>query len=302
MASQQPRWRPGRVVIATLFVALGMLFLLNNFGLLAPGWWRDLWRLWPLLLVIIGAEIILSRMGGWGVALMVLLLVGVALVVGLLLSVVPRYSGGGITRATEHWVEPLGDLKSAELAIDVGAGTFDIAALPPSATELIDADLTYERAALFSDSSPSKSVRRSGAAGRLRIGGANGANFWDVRLSPAIEWDIKVNAGAVRSQLDLSQLLVKSLELKVGASDVTVRFPANAGYTRARLEGGASNLSLYLPPAVAATIYIDSPLSSLDVDEGRFVRRNGYYSSGDPAAPNRLELSLNTGVSHVSIR
>lgn len=300
MASQRPRRRPGQVVMATLFVVLGALFLLSNFGLLPPDWWRDLWRLWPLLLILIGAEIILGRVGGWGMGLMVLVLAAIALAVGLFVVFRPLDFAGGV-RAAERWVEPLGELKEAELSIDVGAGALNVMALPTSSADLIDAELTYDRSSWFGGRL-SKSLQRSGAEGRLRLRGGSGANDWNLKLSPNVAWDLTIDAEAVKAELDLGQLATRSLELKVGASDVTVRFPERAGRTIARIKGGVSNLSLEIPSGVAATIRIDSPLSTVDIDEARFMRRDGYYSAGDSAAPNSLELSLDIGVSRVRIR
>ena len=56
----QPRPAPGGVApwAGVILVALGVIFLLENMGLL--WWWR--WNnLWPLLLVIIGVMLILRR-------------------------------------------------------------------------------------------------------------------------------------------------------------------------------------------------------------------------------------------------
>lgn len=39
----------------------GLLFLLNNFGLLSWDVWDTIWRFWPLFLVIIGLQIIIGK-------------------------------------------------------------------------------------------------------------------------------------------------------------------------------------------------------------------------------------------------
>lgn len=55
-----PRRRDGLVVPAVL-IALGALFLLSNFGLIAPVSVRSILSLWPLLPVLIGIQMIIGR-------------------------------------------------------------------------------------------------------------------------------------------------------------------------------------------------------------------------------------------------
>ncbi|HUD20568.1 MAG TPA: DUF5668 domain-containing protein [Candidatus Saccharimonadales bacterium] len=52
-------------VWAFILIALGMIFLFNNFGLLPWGVWDTLWRLWPVLLIIWGLQTIFGR-SWWG--------------------------------------------------------------------------------------------------------------------------------------------------------------------------------------------------------------------------------------------
>ena len=64
--SRRTRWRADsdepdqRTVIGgAILIAIGLLILMNNFGLL---WWASLARLWPLVLIGIGLVILLNHM------------------------------------------------------------------------------------------------------------------------------------------------------------------------------------------------------------------------------------------------
>jgi len=43
-----------------IFIAIGIVFLLNNFNLLPWSVWSILWRFWPLFLILGGLEMILG--------------------------------------------------------------------------------------------------------------------------------------------------------------------------------------------------------------------------------------------------
>ena len=48
---------------ALILIAVGIVFLLLNFGLVSWAIWGQLWRLWPLLLIVVGAGLVLRRPG-----------------------------------------------------------------------------------------------------------------------------------------------------------------------------------------------------------------------------------------------
>ena len=60
---QAPHPRPS-LVWPIVLVSIGVLFLLNNLGILAEDIWLPLLRLWPLVLILIGIEILVGPL--WG--------------------------------------------------------------------------------------------------------------------------------------------------------------------------------------------------------------------------------------------
>ncbi len=79
--------------------------------------------------------------------------------------------------------------------------------------------------------------------------------------------------------------------------------PAQAGLTRARIESGAASVKVRIPDGVAARIYGQMGLGTLDVDSHRFPSRAGVYESSDFAtAANRVEIAVEGGVGSVEVR
>jgi hypothetical protein len=50
----------GRIIGGSILLLLGIAFLLTNYGLLS----EEIWKLWPLILIIIGVGILSG--GRWG--------------------------------------------------------------------------------------------------------------------------------------------------------------------------------------------------------------------------------------------
>jgi hypothetical protein len=49
-----------------ILIGLGVVFLLNNLGVLAWSVWEVILRLWPILLVAAGLDLLLGRRSIWG--------------------------------------------------------------------------------------------------------------------------------------------------------------------------------------------------------------------------------------------
>jgi len=92
MASEtgRPSRRGFSALGPAILIGLGIIFLLNTLDILPWSVWGSLWRFWPIILILIGIEILLGRTGaGWGVSLLislalVALLVGAAVLLALL--------------------------------------------------------------------------------------------------------------------------------------------------------------------------------------------------------------------------
>lgn len=126
---------------------------------------------------------------------------------------------------------------------------------------------------------------------------------WSVGLSDRMPLELDLETGACDAYLNLGPLPVTRLRLQTGASSTTVRLPERAGHTQVRIEAGAATVSLRVPEGVAARINARGGLATINVDMERFPRSGGVYESPDyETAPNRAEISVETGMGTVDIR
>ena len=122
----------GGVVGPLILIFIGGVFLLQNTGYLPPNFWINLWRLWPVVLVLAGIELLLAHRVPW------LVLAGLAAVVLVVGAVAHQL--GHVRRPTDsqrrHAAPCQTDLAGATQAavtVRFGAGELDIGPLAAAA-------------------------------------------------------------------------------------------------------------------------------------------------------------------------
>jgi hypothetical protein len=131
----------------------------------------------------------------------------------------------------------------------------------------------------------------------------SGGLDWNMGLSTEVPLELELETGAGTIEANLGALRLDALRLKTGASSSKLVLPANAGYTRVEVEGGAASVSLRIPPGVAARIVSQGGASSTNVDLNRFTRTgNGYQSADYDTAANKVDIQSSLGAGSVEVR
>ena len=125
---------------------------------------------------------------------------------------------------------------------------------------------------------------------------------WDFAVNPSVPLSLRVESGASDNRLALTDLQVRELLLKTGASSTTVDLPARAGHTRVTVESGAAAVKLRVPTGVAASIIVRSTLAGVHVDRARFPETAGGFRSADfDSAANKVEIYVETAVGALEV-
>jgi hypothetical protein len=296
-----PRHTP--ILWPLLLIVAGIIFLLNTLEIVDWSVWGQLWRLWPLVLVAIGLDLLIGRRNP---------------VLSLLIVVLVLAAGGAFLYATGG-LRPVGERLRADLSVPLSAAKSAQVEIQSGVSRL---DVDGEETALLasgtlqyyeSSGPPVQNVNRSGDAVTLRItqsdshrgfnwGGQQGQD-WKIHLNPQVPTKLTVDTGVGETNLDLRDLKLTDLDLHVGVGATTATMPAGAGTTSAKVDGGVGSLDLYIPEGVGARISVDSGLGGIDVDS-RFAKQAGdvYQSSDYNQATNKLDLTVHVGVGGVNIR
>jgi hypothetical protein len=302
------------VVGPLILIFLGGVFLLQNLGVLPPNFCQNLWRLWPVVLVLAGIELLFAHRIPW------IALVGIAAVVLMLgaLATNARRPETTPTTATVPRTSPvdLGGAVQAAITVRFGSGQLDVGPLAqPGATQL--ANMTYDGPTDFvpvTHYEPS-----SGAIGKLeyQFGESHGAAYipfaghgpgephMTLELNPNVPITaMTIQTGATDARLDLGTLQVNSLDMSIGAASTWVRLPQINGTSQVHVSGGAATLALEVPQGVAARIRHRGGLSTVTVDPTRFPAvGDGLYQSSDyDTATSKVDVTLETGVTTIQVR
>jgi len=295
-----------------LLIALGLIFLLQNFGVISGVSWLAVASLWPLLLILIGLDIAFARR--WPVPTLAVEIAVIA--AGLaLLAYSPNLSPGAFAFGGAS-----------------GTGQTDVS-LPRGATQL---NLTLNGGAIRSyhvSGGASELIEAHSASPDLRLrvsGGSNGradvgldqvsSGFFhpmdegdiQIRLASDVPTSLTINVGAGEFDVDLSDVRVTDARVDIGASSMRFVVPKPSGDVAIRMNGGASNIVLVVPDGVDARIATTGGLLSLRSDNTRLGSGGGtggcvacgssVETSGYNAAHDRVTLTISAGVSSIVVR
>jgi hypothetical protein len=329
---QRPR---GRSLFAPIaLIAAGTFFLLANVNLVPQPNWGYALSFWPLLLIFLGLDILVSQApapGGTFLSLLVsLAAVGVF---GYLL-----FAGAdnattralGVNSAAVDLQEipfsvPAGSAESAEIEIDLSNYATTITPLT-GGPAIVDGTI-WTRSGLALDS------ETEGAQAIVRVGEESGGwSFnpatwfapqsdagWQIRISDRLPVALRLNAGNGSVSADLAALNLTSLRLDGGNGRISAALPDGAydgridgsngslqvtlpgdGRQDFTIDGGNGSMTLLLPEGVAARIDYDKGNGSITVDE-RFERIEGdgdkgaYETAGYSATGDGIHIQVDTG-------
>lgn len=289
------------LVGAIFMIGLGTVFLLANLGILALNVWQLVLRLWPVLLVAIGLDLVVGRRSLW--ASLAGLVVLLAILAGALWLYGVRFESGQAMQGQEL-SQPLQGATRAEIVLENGAGDVHIHTLSGS-SELIAGRVTAGRGRRAFEEF---SVQGSQASYRLRetgtymfVGELAGERTWDIGLSPQPTLDIRYSQGAGNTDLDLTGLQVSDLQVNVGVGQTTVTLPSEGNFD-ASIDGAIGQIVIVVPEGMALRLRSNTAIANTSVPAG-YQRADRIYTSPDyQSAARRVNLVVGMAIGNVTVR
>lgn len=292
-----------------ILLFLGTIFLLQNFGVLQWYAWAGIWRLWPVVLIGLGLDMLLGRRSRI-LAVAVALALLASLVAGLWYIGPQRYDGYGAGQAltSETVSQSLQGAARGEVVIHSGVSYLRVGGgagsdnLVEGAVDLSTGETVRRDFHVVGDTASFQLSSQSPPFGPWGSWGRNGRGpTWDLRLTDKVPLRLRLESGVGRTELDLARLQIQELRIDTGVGENTVTMPGQ-GRVTATISGGVGRTAITIPQGMAARIRVDQGIGHVAVN-GNFVRQGKEYVSPDyETAANRLDLKISGGVGAIEIR
>ena len=284
-----------------VLILIGVIALLVNAGWISADRLYLLVNLWPLILIVIGLELIVRRSvpgtaGDVATALIILLAV-----IGAAAYVVAEPNPSTTHTLDTH--SPVGGVEQASLEIDVGSANITV-----SGSNVLEGDL-YQAHIEYAGFKPSVSFDQS--TGLVRISQSSG-NFpflqsrrfvLDVKVNQNIAWSITENSGATTSRLNLAGAQVGTININTGASRNDIYLGDPSGIVPVMINGGSLTVNIHRPRGTPASITVAGGAVSLNAD-GKQMHAIGnlrFQSPGFSAEGDGYRVEINGGACMVTL-
>lgn len=305
MNEEKPK--PGRSLVWPLvMIGFGVFFLLSNLGILDWELLPTLLRLWPLLLVAIGLDLLLGRRSGiWAGITVAIILAMFTGGVWLVQTTTNIWAGELVTQDVS---EKLDGADSAEVFIDMGAGVLEIDSMTSNSL-LVSGTI---------QSSDDEKVREvfelEGDTAVFELS-TRGINYkpswffdeeidrektWELSFNDSVALDLVIDSGFGVTDIDASGLLLNSLEVDSGVGEIIVYLPPTGQYD-VTIDAGVGQVTVYIPDEIEVRMQLDTGIGDTTIS-GDFVKRNGFYYSDDfEGADDFVDLSIDGGVGQIRV-
>jgi hypothetical protein len=303
-----------RIVWGLILIFTGGIFLLENFNQI-DFYWSSVWKFWPVLLILIGANMLLSRFGNKS-ATPYIIGAFTILTLGLIgyQGTRPDQGRGSLNFKSENnddrndwgdrttFTEIYDGSENARLNIQGGATSFR---LTDTTANLFQASVMRQSVRFTLN----KSVIDSTEVLNFRM--RDGKQNWNldkmennktlIQLNNIPVWDITIGMGAGEAIFDLTNYKVKKLVFKGGAASFEAKLGSKLPLTEIAVETGVANVEIEVPESSGCRIVVDSGLSSKDFI-GFIKQSDGTYETSNyGTAGNKINISLKGGLSSFEV-
>lgn len=285
-----------------LILLVGVYFLLRNMGVISRISWSSIFSLWPLLLIIIGIQIIFPR--GLLSLLSPLLLIG-AFVLLVLGTPLQSGLGGGLI----HGEFPLDEqIKTATLVLDN---------IPVAELKLYATAAHFAPAISFSGhdsvieswyfNQQSQSYIFNGTDKTtpfFSLGQSYRLDPFTINLNSDLNWNFLFNIPVATGIIDLSSLSWQNLAIDSGVSHLTVITGTDLHNSAEIIfESGVGKLTLQIPRNLDVRVTPSEPEFLNRLNTTGLERSGKYFITPNfgETESKTLNIIIKTGISHITI-
>jgi len=299
-----------KISTGIFIIGLGILFLLNTMGFISQFNWRLLFHLWPVLIILVGLNLILKHTPLWWLTNIVFFLGIIALFlfssdIGYNYDYNFYYSSNrneyNLYQSEQEIEEKIERL---ELLLESNAGRL-------SFDSVKNTENLYEINSVYRNMPPKIRYRVEGETGYLNIFhdlakdlkwfNNRRSNTWDLNLTPLVPLSLNINIGAGSFHFYLQELMIEELKINSGACDLEVNLGNQAEYVE--INSAVMNLELNIPENKAVSIMTKGAISNKNFNrKGLFkTADNTYQTPGFEDADQKLIVDIRAPISNIKL-
>jgi len=260
-----------------LLLGAGVIWLLTNLDVIPKDNLWILLRLWPVLIIVAGLDVLFARrLPIIGALLGLLVIAGVVFILlngaslGLERQAAPR---------TESFTVEVGETASVDLDLDLSIQQTVVSVLTQSAN-LIEAEIGHVGEIEFTvvgTGDKHIDLRQVGVESWFSwlLPELEGEELiWDIHLSPEVPFDLDVDASTGHSELDLAGMQLDRFRFDGSTGSSTIVLPASKEGYDTHIEGSTGSMEIVFPAESNLTVRLDCSTGGvlLDIPEGAAVK------------------------------
>jgi hypothetical protein len=293
--NQRPQDRGTSITGPFILIGVGVVLLLNQLDVLHWSLWEVAFRLWPLIIIAVGADVLIARRSFLAAAASLVLMLGL-LAGGLYLMGSGTLSAG--ERVSENIAIPLEDAKQGRIDISLDAGQLEIGSLEESSADIVAGILhdeaDYGRSSV-SNQNGKLTVTLSREWPNRSIFYDDKDFFWELDFTRRIPLDVDLSLGAGQIVADLSGIQLSSVDVQIGAGQLILTLPADRNID-VSVKIGAGDAQIRLPEGAMVDIDCTTAVGNCSLPGASGLWSQSYTSSGYGKAEYKIDISINVAV------
>jgi hypothetical protein len=278
----------------SILIGIGIILLLENLGYVEWDFWQ-IFRLWPVLLIVWGLEILLQG------RLLGRVLTALIVLIGIIGGIWFMTSSSELRTATSI-VYPREDTSSFVLSLQPKVGSVSVGALTDSSS-LIEGDISVPKGIrLVEDfSSGNRSRLRLDTLPSSRRWWPGQHESWDLNLDSDTLLDITVDQGIGDIDLDLSELNVNKANTDFAIASTKIFLPSSGNYDL-HIDGGIGSIILAVPYDMAVHIEVDGGIITRSFPPGFRQTDHVWISPEYDESENKANITVSLGIGTLHVK
>ncbi|MBS4537872.1 hypothetical protein GOQ27_05325 [Clostridium sp. D2Q-11] len=293
-----------RVVFGLILIALGSLWIIGNLDLInfnIVSFIFGMMDLWPLILVVIGINIIINNR----IVKLVVWILFIIIIIVYSVFVIDYRVGDSYDRSSvskTYSIKMDDGIEKGQLDLDIGGTKFEVNSSSENMTT-INSSHKFEYKKNRKNSTQYIDISNHNKKYFLNSIGKNGSPFLNVEINESIPWGIEIDCGAIDGELNLKEVDIETLDLDMGAGNIEITLGDKSSVGSIDINSGVSKVVLNIPKESGLRIDLDGGLNSTNIKKLGLIKEDEdvLVSENFDDALSKYEINIDMGLGEFKI-